>query len=47
LFAKKIIPYVERVVFENQQVNMGLFFSTNQMLKTQKERNRRTRQAKN
>ena len=41
LFAKKIIPYVERVVFENQQVNMGLFFSTNQMLKTQKERNRR------
>jgi len=40
-FAQKIIPSVERVVFENQQANLGLFFSTNRMLKVQKERNRR------
>lgn len=41
IFAQEIIPYVERVVFENQQANLGLFFSTNKMLKVQKERNRR------
>jgi len=41
LFAQKIIPYVERVVFENQQANVGLFFSTNEMLKEQKKRNAR------
>lgn len=41
LFAQKIIPYVERVVFENQQANLGLFISTNRMLQTQKERNQR------
>lgn len=41
IFAQKIIPNVERVVFENQQANIGLFFSTNGMLQTQKERNRR------
>lgn len=41
LFSQKIIPHVERVVFENQQANLGLFFSTNRMLKVQKERNRR------
>lgn len=40
-FAQNIIPNVERVVFENQQANLGLFFSTNGMLKIQKERNRR------
>lgn len=41
IFAQKIIPNVKRVVFENQQANIGLFFSTNGMLQTQKERNRR------
>ncbi len=41
LFAQKIIPNVERVVFENQQANLGLFFSTDGMLQIQKERNRR------
>jgi hypothetical protein len=41
IFAQKIIPNVERVVFENQQVNIGLFFSTKAMLRIQKERNRR------
>ncbi|MCR4277073.1 MAG: hypothetical protein NUV87_03005 [Candidatus Roizmanbacteria bacterium] len=41
IFAQKIIPNVERVVFENQQTNIGLFFSTNGMLQIQKERNRR------
>lgn len=41
LFAKKIIPYVKRIVFENQQSNVGLFFSTDKMLKEQKLRNRR------
>ncbi len=41
LFAKKIIPHVERVVFENQQKNLGLFFSTDQMLADQKARNKR------
>lgn len=41
LFAEKIMPFVERVVFENQQELPGLFFSTNKMLILQKERNRR------
>jgi hypothetical protein len=41
LFAQKIIPYVKRVVFENQQTPLGLFFSTNKMLKKQKVRNKR------
>jgi len=41
LFAKKIIPYVKRIVFENQQANVGLFFSTDKMLKEQKSRNER------
>lgn len=40
LFAQKIIPLVERVVFENQQKNLGLFFSTNRMIRDQKVRNR-------
>jgi len=39
LFAQKIIPHIERVVFENQQILPGLFFSTNKMLIQQKERN--------
>ena len=41
LFAERIIPHVERVVFENQQKNIGLFFSTGKMLADQKERNKR------
>jgi hypothetical protein len=41
LFAQKIIPYVERVVFENQQKNLGLFFSTKKMIEEQKKRNKR------
>lgn len=41
LFAKKVIPYVERVVFENQQKNLGLFFSTDKMIAEQKVRNKR------
>lgn len=41
LFAQKIIPNVQRVVFENQQKNLGLFFSTGKMLEDQKKRNRR------
>jgi hypothetical protein len=41
LFAKKIIPYVDRVVFENQQANLGLFFSTKGMIENQKKRNTR------
>ncbi len=41
LFAEKIIPYVERVVFENQQKVPGLFFSTDKMLADQKARNKR------
>lgn len=41
LFAQKIIPHIERVVFENQQKNLGLFFSTNKMIEEQKERNKR------
>ena len=41
LFAQKIIPHIERVVFENQQKNLGLFFSTDKMLEKQKERNKR------
>lgn len=38
-FAQKIIPHVERIVFENQQTLLGLFFSTNKMLEEQKRRN--------
>ena len=41
LFAQKIIPHVERVVFENQQKDLGLFFSTNSMILEQKKRNKR------
>lgn len=41
LFAEKIIPNVERVVFENQQNFPGLFFSTERMLLEQKFRNKR------
>lgn len=40
LFAKKIIPLTERVVFENQQKNFGLLFSTNKMIEEQKIRNK-------
>ncbi|MEK7096955.1 MAG: hypothetical protein AAB859_01415 [Patescibacteria group bacterium] len=39
LFSQKIIPNIERVVFENQQENLGLFFSTDKMLEEQKKRN--------
>ncbi|PIQ72137.1 hypothetical protein COY13_01830 [Candidatus Roizmanbacteria bacterium CG_4_10_14_0_2_um_filter_36_35] len=39
LFAEKIVPYLDRVVIENQQKNLGLFFSTNKMIKEQKKRN--------
>ena len=41
LFAKRVIPYTERVVFENQQKNLGLLFSTNKMIGEQKTRNKR------
>lgn len=41
LFAKKIIPHVKRVVFENQQTFPGLFFSTDKMIGDQKTRNKR------
>ena len=41
LFAQKIIPHVERIVFENQQKNLGLFFSTNEMLEEQQIRNKK------
>ena len=41
LFAKRVIPHVERVVFENQQTLPGLFFSTDKMLREQKTRNKR------
>lgn len=40
LFAKKIIPLTERVVFENQQKNLGMFLSTNKMIEKQKTRNK-------
>lgn len=40
LFSQKIIPHVERVVFENQQSNFGLFFLTDKMIKKQKMRNK-------
>lgn len=40
LFAQKTIPLVERVVFENQQKNLGLFFSTKKMMEEQKVRNK-------
>lgn len=40
LFGKKIIPHLERVVIENQQANLGLFYSTKQMLEKQKRRNK-------
>lgn len=41
LFAKRIIPFTKRVVFENQQKNLGLFFLTKKMLEEQKARNKR------
>jgi hypothetical protein len=41
LFAQKIIPQVERVVFENQQKNFGLFFSPKRMIAYQKTRNKK------
>lgn len=41
LFALEIIPHIERVVFENQQKNLGLFFSTGKMIEEQKARNKR------
>lgn len=41
LFAEKIIPHIERIVFENQQSFPGLFFSTDKMLRKQKTRNKR------
>ena len=41
LFAKKIIPHVKKVVFENQQTLPGLLVSTNKMIEKQKARNKR------
>ncbi len=41
LFAQKIIPHLERVIFENQQTFPGLFFSTDKMIRKQKARNKR------
>jgi len=41
LFAKRVISYTERIVFENQQKNLGLLFSTNKMIEEQKTRNKR------
>jgi hypothetical protein len=41
LFAKKIIPRVDRVVFENQQKFPYLIFSSEKRLAEQKERNKR------
>mgnify|MGYP001563947239 FL=1 len=41
LFAQKIIPHIERVVFENQQKNLGLLLSTDKMLAEQKTRNKK------
>jgi hypothetical protein len=41
LFTEKIIPHIERIVFENQQSFPGLFFSTDKMLGKQKTRNKR------
>ncbi|MFA6512682.1 MAG: hypothetical protein WCT34_00595 [Patescibacteria group bacterium] len=41
LFSREIIPHVTRVVFENQQKNLGLLFSTNKMIESQKVRNKR------
>ncbi len=40
LFAKKITPFLKRLVIENQVKNLGLVFSTKSMLKKQKQRNR-------
>jgi len=40
LFAKRVIPYTERIVFENQQKNLGLLFSTSKMIEEQKTRNK-------
>lgn len=39
-FAKKIVPSLDRIVFENQQKVPGLFFSTQKMLEKQKARNK-------
>lgn len=41
LFARKIIPHVEKIVFENQQTVPGILFSTNKMIEKQKKRNKR------
>ncbi|VVA43801.1 conserved hypothetical protein [Candidatus Roizmanbacteria bacterium] len=41
LFAKRVIPHIARVVFENQQTIPGLFFSTRKMIEKQKARNKR------
>lgn len=41
LFAQKIIPHVERVVFENQQTFPGLLCSTDKMIEKQRLRNKR------
>jgi len=40
LFGKKIVPHLDRVVIENIQENLGLFFSTTKMLEKQKKRNK-------
>ena len=39
-FAKKIIPKVEKIVIENQQKNLGMIYSTESMLKKQKQRDK-------
>lgn len=38
---KKILRFVKRIVFENQQKNLGLLYSNFSMLKKQKQRNTR------
>ncbi len=39
VFGKEIIPKIKTLVIENQQNNFGLFYSNQQMLKKQKQRN--------
>lgn len=39
IFAKEIVPYLDRIVIENQQAGIGLFGSNWSMLKKQKQRN--------
>lgn len=39
-FGKRIVPKLDRIVIENQQEGLGMFFSTKNMLEKQKERNR-------